>query len=94
MIEKWDSEKDEVERFMLGLQKAGLKYGADFGATQVEAGVSGNLRIDSTASGATPAEEGFWVAGRISRLFPSSKPPALRPSIKPWTHRSLPALGA
>jgi adenylate cyclase len=27
-IEKWDSDRDEVERFLQGLQKAGLKYGA------------------------------------------------------------------
>ncbi len=36
-IEKWDSDKDEVERLLQGLQKAGLKYGsADSAATEIE----------------------------------------------------------
>ena len=36
-IEMWDPDKDEVERFLQGLQKAGLKYGsADFAATEIE----------------------------------------------------------
>ena len=36
-IEMWDADKDEVEEFLLGLQKAGLKYGsADFPATEIE----------------------------------------------------------
>ena len=36
-IEKWDSDKDEVERLLLGLQKAGLKYGsADSAAMEIE----------------------------------------------------------
>src|SRR5579871_1663899 len=63
VIEKWDPEKDEVERFMLGLQKAGLKYGANPAAAQENANVSsGNLPLDRTVSGATRADEGFWVA--------------------------------
>ncbi|HTZ81676.1 MAG TPA: hypothetical protein VMB66_00705, partial [Candidatus Acidoferrales bacterium] len=62
VIEKWDPEKDEVERLMVGLQKAGLRYGADSGVAQVESSVSGNLRLDRTPSGSSHAGEGFWVA--------------------------------
>jgi TolB-like protein/Tfp pilus assembly protein PilF len=62
VIEKWDPEKDEVERFVLGLQKAGLKYGANPAAAQEKADVSANLPLDRTVSGATRADEGFWVA--------------------------------
>ena len=33
----WDPDKDEVEQFLQGLQKAGLKYGsADSAATEIE----------------------------------------------------------
>ena len=36
-IEMWDPDKDEVERFLQGLQKAGLKYGAaDSAATEFQ----------------------------------------------------------
>jgi TolB-like protein/Tfp pilus assembly protein PilF len=36
-IGMWDPEKDEVEQFLQGLQKAGLKYGsADSAATEIE----------------------------------------------------------
>jgi serine/threonine protein kinase/tetratricopeptide (TPR) repeat protein len=36
-IEMWDPDKNEVERFLEGLQKAGLKYGsADSAATEIE----------------------------------------------------------
>jgi adenylate cyclase len=36
-IEMWDPDKDEVEQFLQGLQKAGLKYGsADSAATEIE----------------------------------------------------------
>jgi hypothetical protein len=40
-IARWDPDKDEVERLMQGLQKAGLKYGtkhgaADSAATEIE----------------------------------------------------------
>ncbi|HXJ94743.1 MAG TPA: protein kinase, partial [Terriglobia bacterium] len=62
VIGKWDPEKDEVERLMVGLQKAGLRYGADSGVAQVESSASGNLRLDRTPSGASHAVEGFWVA--------------------------------
>lgn len=62
VIEKWDPEKDEVERLMVGLQKAGLSYGAGSGVAQVESSLSGNLRLDRTPSGANPSVEGFWVA--------------------------------
>jgi hypothetical protein len=38
-IEMWDPDKDEVEKFLQGLQKAGLKYGsADSAATEVTPG--------------------------------------------------------
>ncbi len=62
VIEKWDPEKDEVERLMVGLQKAGLSYGAGSGVAQVESSFSGNMRLDRTSSGANPSVEGFWVA--------------------------------
>jgi hypothetical protein len=36
-LARWDPDKGEVERFMQGLQKAGLKYGsADSAATEIE----------------------------------------------------------
>ena len=40
-LSRWDPDKDEVERFMQGLQKAGMKYGtkpgsADSAATKIE----------------------------------------------------------
>jgi TolB-like protein/tetratricopeptide (TPR) repeat protein len=36
-IERWDPDKDEVDRFLQGLQKAGLKFGsADSEATEIE----------------------------------------------------------
>ena len=74
-IETWDPDTNEVERFLQGLQKAGLKYGAKYGsadsaATEVEL----RLKSDSTAaarsasiatataSGVSRADEGFWVA--------------------------------
>src|SRR5271165_750116 len=42
----WDPDKDEVERLLKGLQKAGLKYGsADSGSTEIEP----KLRSDPTA---------------------------------------------
>ena len=60
-IEIWDPGKNDVERFMQGLQKAGLQYGsADAAAPQAAATASG-ARIDKD-SGAVRADEGFWVA--------------------------------
>jgi TolB-like protein/cytochrome c-type biogenesis protein CcmH/NrfG len=45
-IGMWDPDKDEVERLLQGLQKAGLKYGsADSGSTEIEP----KLRSDPTA---------------------------------------------
>jgi TolB-like protein/Flp pilus assembly protein TadD len=45
-IGMWDPDKDEVERLLQGLQKAGLKYGsADSGSTEIEP----KLRSDRTA---------------------------------------------
>ena len=36
-IEVWDPDKDEVEKFLQGLQKAGLKYAsADSAATEID----------------------------------------------------------
>jgi TolB-like protein/cytochrome c-type biogenesis protein CcmH/NrfG len=73
----WDPDKDEVERLLQGLQKAGLKYGsadsaatADSIATKIEtklksdpaaAAISASI-VTTTASGASRANEGFWVA--------------------------------
>jgi hypothetical protein len=59
-IEMWDPDKDDVERFLQGLQKAGLKYGsANSAATEIEpklksdpaaarggATDSGNMRVE------------------------------------------------
>jgi TolB-like protein/Flp pilus assembly protein TadD len=71
---RWDPDKDEVERFMQGLQKAGLKYGtkhssaasvATEGAAASLAGTSPSLAGQAVAksdSGAARAAEGFWVA--------------------------------
>jgi tetratricopeptide (TPR) repeat protein len=43
----WDPDKDEVEKFLQGLQKAGLKYGsADSVATEIEP----KLKSDPTAA--------------------------------------------
>ena len=73
-LRRWDPDKDEVERFMQGLQKAGLKYGtkhssADSVATEEaaasSAGTSPSLAgqaVVKSGSGAARAEEGFWVA--------------------------------
>jgi TolB-like protein/cytochrome c-type biogenesis protein CcmH/NrfG len=45
-IGMWDPDKDEVERLLQGLQKAGLKYGStDSGSTEIEP----KLRSDPTA---------------------------------------------
>jgi TolB-like protein/Flp pilus assembly protein TadD len=60
---RWDPDPDDVERFLLGLQKAGLKYGpANSGATPDGGAVSGKVRLDQKDSGAVRADEGFWVA--------------------------------
>jgi TolB-like protein/cytochrome c-type biogenesis protein CcmH/NrfG len=69
-IELWDSVKDDVERFMRGLQMAGLKYGStNSAATAVVAFPSAGTSVSSASralpqsdSGAAPAAEGFWVA--------------------------------
>ena len=46
-VEMWDPDKDEVEQFLQGLQKAGLTYGsADSAATEIEPG----LKNDPTPS--------------------------------------------
>ena len=46
-IGMWDPDKDEVEKFLQGLQKAGLKYGsADSAATEIEP----KLKSDPTAA--------------------------------------------
>jgi tetratricopeptide (TPR) repeat protein len=46
-IEMWDPDKDEVEQFLQGLQKAGLKYGsADSAATEIKP----KLKSDPTAT--------------------------------------------
>jgi serine/threonine protein kinase/tetratricopeptide (TPR) repeat protein len=46
-IGMWDPDKDEVEQFLQGLQKAGLKYGsADSAATEIEP----KLKSDPTAA--------------------------------------------
>ena len=67
----WDPDKDEVEQFLQGLQKAGLKYGpADSAATEIEpklksdptAAARSASIATTTASGVSRAEEGFWVA--------------------------------
>jgi hypothetical protein len=43
----WDPDKGEVEQFLQGLQKAGLKYGsADSAAAEIEA----KLKSDPTAA--------------------------------------------
>ncbi len=48
-IEKWDSDKDEVERFLQGLQKAGLKYGsADSAAMEIEPKLKSSSRLQKT----------------------------------------------
>ena len=45
-VRLWDPDKDEVERLLQGLQKAGLTYGsADSGSTEIEP----KLRSDPTA---------------------------------------------
>jgi TolB-like protein len=80
-IEMWDPDKDEVERFLQGVQKAGLKYGSgDSVATDSTATDSIAIKIEpklksdpaaaagpasiatTTGSGASRADEGFWVA--------------------------------
>ena len=69
-IEMWDPDQDEVERYMQGLQKAGLKYGSpDSGAATIDPRLESDLTAarpiliaTTTASGASRAEEGFWVA--------------------------------
>jgi TolB-like protein/Tfp pilus assembly protein PilF len=75
-IGMWDPDKDEVEKFLQGLQKAGLTYGsAGSGAMEIEpklksdptavrgeATDSGSMRVDHKDSGAARADEGFWVA--------------------------------
>ena len=70
-IGMWDPDKDEVERLLQGLQKAGLKYGsADSAATEIEpklksdpAAAARSASIaTTTASGVSRADEGFWVA--------------------------------
>ena len=58
-IEIWDPDKDEVERFLQGLQKAGLKYGsADSAATGLEPKLKGDptaARGEATDSGSRRA---------------------------------------
>jgi len=44
-IEMWDSDKNEVEEFLLGLQKAGLKYGSDSASTQIEPKLKSNPTV-------------------------------------------------
>ena len=48
-IELWDPDKDEVEQFLQGLQKAGLKYGsADSAATEIEPKLKSSSRLRQT----------------------------------------------
>ena len=66
-MEMWVPDKDEVERYMQGLQKAGLKYGsADSAPAPAEAADPGTTRVNQGNSGASRAalreDEGFWVA--------------------------------
>jgi TolB-like protein/Tfp pilus assembly protein PilF len=70
-VEIWDPDKDDVERLLQGLQKAGLKYGT---AASAAPGIEPKLKSSDTAavrsaaintattSGAVRADEGFWVA--------------------------------
>ncbi len=67
----WDPDKDEVERFLQGLQKAGLKYGsADSAGPAIQpklesepTAAAGSASIATTTpSGESRANEGFWVA--------------------------------
>jgi TolB-like protein len=70
----WDPDEAEVERFMQGLQRAGLKYGTKQGSTGSAATVierepkshSSSMQVDRADSGAARAavreDEGFWVA--------------------------------
>jgi len=45
----WDPDKDEVEQFLQGLQKAGLKYGsADSAATEIEPKLKSSSRLRQT----------------------------------------------
>jgi tetratricopeptide (TPR) repeat protein len=54
-IGMWDPDKDEVERFLQGLQKAGLKYSsADSAATEIEP----KLKSDPTAAPAEATDSG------------------------------------
>jgi eukaryotic-like serine/threonine-protein kinase len=54
-IEMWDPDKDEVEQFLQGLQKAGLKYGsADSAPTEIEPKLTSDptaTRGEATGSG-------------------------------------------
>ena len=63
-ITRWDPDKDEVERLLQGLQKAGLKYGSAGSAIPHDpASPAPSTSIaTTTASGASRADEGFWVA--------------------------------
>ena len=62
-IQMWDPDKNEVERFLQGLQKAGLKYGpAGSVLTEIEPNPKSGPTTVSAASGAIRADEGFWVA--------------------------------
>ncbi|MGH9495578.1 MAG: protein kinase domain-containing protein [Candidatus Sulfotelmatobacter sp.] len=70
-LARWDPDEDEVERFMQGLQKAGLKYGtgdspameaepkpkpkSDPAAARGEAANSGSMRVGRKDSGAARA---------------------------------------
>ena len=50
-IEMWDQDKDEVEKFLQGLQKAGLNYGsADSAATGIEAKRETSSRLHGTVA--------------------------------------------
>ncbi len=75
-IARWDPDEDEVERLMQGLQKAGLQYGSAASAATDSIAIKPEPKLRSeptsaagsgsvattTGSGATRADEGFWVA--------------------------------
>ncbi|HMD50766.1 MAG TPA: hypothetical protein VKG79_16760, partial [Bryobacteraceae bacterium] len=59
----WDPDKDEVERLLQGLLKAGLKYGSEnSAATEIEPKLKSDPAAASVESGVRRAAEGFWVA--------------------------------
>ena len=63
-IEMWDPDKDEVEQFLQGLQKAGLKYGSANSAA-----TGGRTQTEKRSYGLLPGEPRTLDSAMIGKPY-------------------------